>query len=83
MFCCYILYSDTLGKYYIGSTSDLDGRLRRHLSNHKGYTGTKTDWQIKWAQIYETKKEALNVEKLIKAWKSRVKIEELIARGKL
>ena len=83
MFCCYILYSDTLEKYYIGSTSDLKGRFRRHLSNHKGYTGTKTDWQIKWAQIYETKRETLNAGKLIKTWKSRVKIEELIARGKL
>ena len=81
MFRCYILYSAALGKYYIGSTSDLEGRLRRHLSNHKGFTGTKPDWQIKWVQSFETKKEALEVEKRIKAWKSRDMVEKLILKG--
>ncbi|MGY6522384.1 MAG: GIY-YIG nuclease family protein [Mongoliitalea sp.] len=36
----YILYSQTLDKYYLGHTCDiLEDRLRRHLSNHKGFTG--------------------------------------------
>ncbi|WP_435254320.1 GIY-YIG nuclease family protein [Tenacibaculum sp. A30] len=29
----YILYSKTLDKYYIGSTNDVENRLRKHLSN--------------------------------------------------
>ncbi|MCX2745893.1 GIY-YIG nuclease family protein [Mangrovivirga sp. M17] len=36
---CYILYSVKLDKYYVGHTGDeLVERLRRHNSNHKGYT---------------------------------------------
>ncbi len=66
MFTCYILYSYLLGKYYVGSTSDMEGRLRRHLSNHKGFTGSKADWEVKWMQTFETRQEALVMEKLVK-----------------
>ncbi len=82
MHCCYILYSAALRRYYVGSTSDMNGRLRRHLSNHKGFTGRNADWEIKWKQSFESKVEALEAEKLIKSWKSRVMIEKLILREK-
>ncbi len=37
MYQCYILYSKTLDRYYIGHCeAPLEERLRRHLSNHKG-----------------------------------------------
>jgi len=36
MYYFYILYSPTLDNYYLGHTSDINGRLRRHNSNHKG-----------------------------------------------
>ncbi|WP_333908728.1 GIY-YIG nuclease family protein [Marinigracilibium pacificum] len=36
----YILYSRILDKYYVGHTGDLlTERLRKHNSNHKGFTG--------------------------------------------
>ncbi|MCB9019399.1 MAG: GIY-YIG nuclease family protein [Chitinophagales bacterium] len=35
----YILYSKDLDRYYIGHTCDqIEERLRKHLSNHKGFT---------------------------------------------
>ncbi|WP_372950757.1 GIY-YIG nuclease family protein [Mariniphaga sp.] len=40
MYYCYILYSQKLDKFYIGSTGDLSGRLSRHNSAHKGFTAT-------------------------------------------
>ncbi|MGE8553535.1 MAG: GIY-YIG nuclease family protein [Chryseobacterium jejuense] len=41
---CYILYSESLEKYYIGhSCDDLQERLRKHLSNHKGFTSKAKD----------------------------------------
>ena len=83
MFFCYILYSHKLDKYYIGSTSNLEGRLRRHLSNHNGFTGKETDWVVKWKQRFESKKEALVMERRIKSWKSRVLIGKLINDGVL
>ncbi|MBO9204550.1 MULTISPECIES: GIY-YIG nuclease family protein [Niastella] len=41
------VFSSTLDRYYIGHTGDdLSGRLRRHNSNHKGFTGNVGDWII-------------------------------------
>ena len=79
----YILYSNQLKKYYIGSTNDnLDERLRRHNSNHKGFTGRTNDWKIVYVENFCSKTDALKREKEIKNWKSRVKIEELIRKAK-
>ncbi len=73
----YILFSKKLNKYYIGSTGDnLDERLRRHNSNHQGFTGKTDDWEIAYNENYQTKSEAIKREKELKKWKSRVKIED-------
>jgi len=81
-FHLYILFSAALNKYYIGSTSDvLEERIRKHNSNHKGFTGGIGDWELKYAESYSTKTEALIREKAIKAWKSRRLIEKLISRN--
>ena len=76
----YILYSTALYRYYIGHTVDLNERLRKHNSNHKGYTGKSLDWQIIYKENYETKVQAYAREREIKSWKSKDRIRELIAR---
>ena len=53
-------------------------RLKKHLSNHKGYTSKTKDWIVVYTEIFETKTEALNRESQIKNWKSKVMIEKLI-----
>lgn len=79
MWITYILYSPTKDKYYIGSTGDeLSERLRRHNSNHSGFTGGLGDWKIIYQEIFQTKREAQSREREIKKWKSRKKIEKLI-----
>ena len=68
----YILYSPSADTYYIGHTEDShDQRLRRHNSNHKGFTGKNPDWQIAYSEEYPSKSEAYKREREIKAWKSR------------
>ncbi|MBN4072971.1 GIY-YIG nuclease family protein [Crocinitomix catalasitica] len=75
----YILYSSALGKYYVGSTScAIEERLRRHNSNHKGFTGKSTDWTVVYSEEYSSLKEARSRERKIKSWKSRKKIIELV-----
>ncbi|TMU57651.1 GIY-YIG nuclease family protein [Flagellimonas algicola] len=76
----YILYSGHLDKYYVGSTQDIEGRLRRHLANHKGFTSNAKDWVLKYQESFGTKTEAVKRELQIKKWKSRVMIERLISR---
>lgn len=78
MFYCYIIYYQVLVRYYVGSTSDILGRLRRHRSEHKGFTGSTPDWELKWKQGFIHKADALKFERQIKSWKSKIKIEELI-----
>ena len=55
MFYAYILYSKIRNKYYVGSTSNLVERLKKHNTNHSGFTGHTGDWIIVWKQIFENK----------------------------
>ena len=79
MYHTYILFSAAINKYYVGFTTDvLAERLRRHNSNNKGFTGTSNDWEIKYFEVLDSKKAAIEREKEIKSWKSRLRIEKLI-----
>ena len=75
----YILYSSILDKFYIGHTcDDLNERIRKHSSNHKGFTGSLGDWELKFQEIFEQKTLAYARERQVKKWKSRKLIEKLI-----
>ena len=80
-FYCYIIYSMTLDKYYVGYSADIVSRLKKHNEKHKGFTGTANDWELVYHEKFETKRAALIREKQIKKWKSRRKIEYLIEKG--
>lgn len=78
-FYVYILFSATANQYYIGFTGDdLSERLRRHNSNHKGFTGKYHDWKIVYTEPFNLKSDAIKREAEIKSWKSRLRIEKLI-----
>jgi putative endonuclease len=65
-------------RFYIGSTGDkLEERLRRHNTNHKGFTGSAIDWTYFHVEEFSSKEEAVNREKAIKSMKSRKYIESL------
>ena len=82
-FHVYILYSTSRDKFYIGHTGDvLEERLRKHNSNHKGFTGRKKDWQIVYTEVFESKQRAYTREREIKGSKSRKRIEQLIKDSK-
>jgi len=75
----YILYSKTIDRYYIGYTSDMTARLLRHNQKSKGFTGKVNDWELVHQEYFKTKEEAYSRERVLKRWKSRKKIVELIA----
>ena len=82
MYFLYILHSRTKNKYYIGHTGDdLQERLRRHNSDHKGFTGKTGDWTIVYKEEFKTRTEAYAREREIKSWKSRKKIEKIIQKN--
>ncbi len=80
MFYFYILYSQTLDKHYIGHTSEsLEERLRKHLSNHDGFTSKAKDWVVAYFEEFETKTSAYKRELEVKKWKSKLRIQKLIS----
>jgi putative endonuclease len=75
----YILHSPSLNKFYIGHTTEpIQERLRKHNSNHKGFTGKYQDWVIVYIEHYPTKDKAFAREREVKGWKSKKMIEKLI-----
>ena len=79
MYTFYILYSPSTDKYYVGHTGDsLQQRLRKHLSNHAGFTAREKDWSVVYSEFFELKTDAYRREREIKAWKSKVRIRKLI-----
>jgi putative endonuclease len=72
----YILYAPAADRYYIGHTTEpVVERLRKHNSNHKGFTGKFNDWNC-LSELCQNKKSALQREMQVKAWKSRKRIED-------
>ncbi|HEX7902563.1 MAG TPA: GIY-YIG nuclease family protein [Chitinophagaceae bacterium] len=82
MFTTYILYSKSLDKYYIGFTGgDIEGRLSKHLCNHRGFTAKAKDWVVVYTEIFFSKDEAMQREQQLKGWKSKIRLQELIAKN--
>ena len=73
MFYIYILYSDTLDRYYVGYTNDVSRRLGEPNNPRRKtkYTAKSSDWKV-GLQIPagETRSEAVLLERYIKKQKS-------------
>jgi len=81
MYFVYIIYSQKLDKYYIGFSSDVEDRLRKHNRRSKGFSSLGRPWLLIYTERFETKKEAMVREKQLKSWKNRERIESLIKSG--
>jgi len=75
----YILYSDKTNKYYIGSTNNLERRLRDHNNSNTPSTTFGKPWNIKFFQEFTDLKIARKIEHQIKKYKSKIIIEKIIA----
>lgn len=77
MFNTYILKLKD-GSYYIGSTGDLEQRLKYHKNQKVRTTKDKLPFELVYTEIYVNRSEAQTREYQIKKWKSRKAIERLI-----
>jgi putative endonuclease len=55
--------------------------LKKHLANHKGFTGRSKDWKICYLEKFPNKEDALNRERQIKGWKNKDRIKTLVYKG--
>jgi putative endonuclease len=75
----YILRSQTSGKFYVGSTDDLDRRLSEHARNHTPSTRGRGPWALVHQEEFPSLLQARRRELEIKLWKSSRLIHALIA----
>ena len=66
MYYTYILWSEKLKKYYVGSTSNPEDRLIRHNRGEVNFTSKGIPWVLICLEEYRTREEALQQEKKIK-----------------
>jgi putative endonuclease len=78
----YILQSETTGRYYVGSTNDLQRRIFEHLRFHSKATRGRGPWRLVRAEEFASLIEARRRELEIKRWKSAKLIAQLVARTK-
>ena len=74
------MHKQTIPQFFHLIRDSLQERLRKHNSDHKGYSGKVGDWHIVYTESYSTKSAAYQREREIKSWKSRKRIEILRSR---
>lgn len=80
MFWLYILRNPFTNRYYIGSTGNLNLRIRQHKSGKTRTTRVLGTTELVYTEEYPTIIEARLREKKLKSYKSRKYIEWLISQ---
>jgi len=79
--CTYILYSETLNKYYVGACQEsIEERILKHNTGFYGlktFTSNASDWILYLKIETQDYAHAIRIERKIKSMKSRVYIENL------
>mgnify|MGYP006289285099 CR=1 FL=1 len=74
----YILYSQSKGRYYVGSTGNLEDRMTRHKQGRSKATKAGRPWQLVFKKQFQDRSSAYQYEMYIKKQKSSRYIEQLI-----
>jgi len=74
----YILFSNKINKYYVGSTNNLERRLYEHNIGHSVFTKTGAPWSLILSKPFDSLENARKEERRIKKCKSRKYIENYV-----
>jgi putative endonuclease len=77
----YILYSASIDRYYVGSTTDLARRLKDHLRGNTQSTRRGKPWTCVFSQEIPDISGARSLERKLKSYKSRNILEKIIRSG--
>jgi putative endonuclease len=78
MCALYILQSESSGRFYIGSTDDLQRRFSEHQRGHTPSTRGRGPWKIAYTENFDLLLQARRREGEIKRWKSAKMVQALI-----
>ena len=62
----YILWSEVAQRFYIGQTTDVQERLKRHSAGWEKATKPYKPWKLIWTAAKESKSEAVILERKLK-----------------
>lgn len=71
MYYVYIIYSEKVGKSYIGFTNDLKRRISEHKAGSSNFTQQADDWKLIYYEAFCNKKDAKEEESFLKTGKGR------------
>jgi putative endonuclease len=74
----YILKSMKDDSYHVGSTNDLENRLKRHNEGRARYTKSKRPWELVYYEEHPDRSSAMKREYAIKHRKSAEYIKTII-----
>jgi putative endonuclease len=78
MFYLYILKSTSSGRYYIGSSDNVEHRLVEHNSGKTPSTRNRGPWVLMHTEAFSTLSEARKREYQVKSWKNRAYMETML-----
>ena len=81
MFYVYILRSELNGRYYIGSTGNIQSRVIQHNAGMTKSTKGYRPWQLIHQEEFQSLSEARRRESQLKSWKSRTYLESQLNLG--
>lgn len=77
----YILKSKVTNKYYVGSTSNLERRIKDHNFGNTPSTKSMRPWILCFSQEFESLEIARRIERRLKSLKRRDYLSKIIADG--
>ncbi len=80
-FFVYIIRSTSFGKLYIGQTQDLEKRISDHNKGRSNYTKPYKPWNLLAYKVFDTRSEAMAVERKLKNLKSQKVIFDYIHKN--
>jgi len=78
LYTVYIL-KNPQGHFYIGQTSNLEERLKRHLGGRSPYTKNRGPWTHVYSETFPDRSSAIQREHQLKSQKNHKFINDLIA----
>jgi len=64
------------GRLYIGSTTDLDRRMRQHQEGKAGWTRSRGPWELVHVETFIARSEALHCERRLKTGKANQELRQ-------
>ncbi len=77
MYFVYVLKSETTGRRYVGSCSDLEDRLQRHDQGRSKATKHGIPWKLVHYESFENRAEAVRRERYFKTGAGRDELDRL------